>query len=61
MIDNPLPMVGKLLQRAYTDRRRAYTQAAAALIPTMTPWLQRRSSKRRAIPGVIDVPTDSEG
>lgn len=61
MIDNALPMVAAVLHRAYRENRRAYVEEASRLISTMSPWPKRRSSKRRPIPGVIDVPSDAEG
>ena len=63
MIDNALPVVGKLLQRQYNDDQRRRRDALADTYPEMAHmrWPKRRSSKRRPIPGVIDAPTDSEG
>lgn len=63
MIDNALPIVGRLLQQSYNDRQRARRNALADAYPEMANmrWPKRRSSKRRPIPGVIDAPTDSEG
>lgn len=64
MIDNALPIVGPLLQRAYNDDQRRRRDALADAYPAEMAhmrWPKRRSSKRRPIPGVIDVPTDSEG
>ena len=63
MIDNVLPIVGKLLQRQYNDDQRRRRDALADTYPEMAHmrWPKRRSSKRRPIPGVIDAPTDSEG
>lgn len=43
------------LQRAYTDRRRAWAEEIGR------PHLQRRTSKRKPIPGVIDVATEDDG
>lgn len=49
-------------QDAYREQRREYIAAlvAAKLIPTLTPWPKRRSSKCRPIPGIWPQ-DDSEG
>jgi len=58
MIDNALPMVGKLLQRRYNDERRAWVDAVANTLPHLTPWPKRRSSKRRPVPGLWPADND---
>jgi hypothetical protein len=55
MLDNLLPILAPLLQRRYQDARRAY------LSTTDYPWPQRRSRKRKPVPGVLDVADDEAG
>lgn len=55
MIDNALPIVGPLLQARYVAARRKY------LSETPYPWPERRSRKRKPIPGTYDAIAEDEG
>lgn len=55
MIDNALPLVGPLLQARYREQRRAYLAAINL------PWPERRSRKRKPIPGTYDGLAVDEG
>ena len=61
MIDNALPVVGKLLQRQYNDDQRRRRDALADTYPEMAHmrWPKRRT-KRRPLPGLWPA-DDSEG
>lgn len=57
---NLWPQVSVLLQRRYLELRRAHLEEAAKHNPNITPWPQRRSRKRKPIPGLYEV-FDLEG
>ena len=55
MIANVLPVLSVLLERRYREQRRSYLAEAGF------PWPERRSRKRRPIPGVLDFVDETEG
>lgn len=55
MLDNWWPIVGPMLQQRYHEKQRAY-RASVGL-----PWPERRSRKRKPIPGVLNVADDEAG
>lgn len=58
MMDNALPAVSRLLQARYVESRAAWV---ADPDNGLKPLPRRRTSKRKPIPGVLDVADHSEG
>lgn len=61
--DNLWPVVAPLLQQRYHEAYRARLAEYAQAYPqdNIKPWPLRRSSRRRPIPGVLDVAAWDEG
>jgi hypothetical protein len=55
MLDGWWPIVGPMLQQRYHEKQRAYRSSVGL------PWPERRSRKRKPIPGVLDVADDEAG
>jgi hypothetical protein len=55
LTDNWLPIIAPLLHERYREQRRAWCAEVGF------PWPERRSRKRKPIPGVIDVVDETEG
>jgi hypothetical protein len=54
MLDNPLPILSRLLGSRYREQRRAYLESIN------WPWPERRSRKRKPFPGLLE-PVEPEG
>jgi hypothetical protein len=58
---NLWPVVAPLLQRAYQEHRRAWLDEASQAIPNIAVWPRRRTSKRKPLPGLIEVAEQDDG
>lgn len=58
MSPNLWPDVAPLLQARYVEQRRDWIASNPDII---APWPQRRSRKRKPIPGLFEAATESEG